>query len=544
MNKRLLKVHGVTLIELLGVLSIAAIVVAGLATMVNSELNDMRGEQAGAYQAQIAEAAERYIKDNYAAVLAGASPTVPTLIDLDALKSTHYLPNGVSATNAYGQAPCVLALQPQPGKVQALVLTRGGDSIPEKQRALVAAQSGKGGGSIGAATPLTAQGAFGSWQMPLAGYSAATCVASPQHLASAIFFDGPSTSAVDFVYRNRVPDHPELNDMNVPLGMQYVAAALQTDTYCGPTVASSIGRIAADSSGNVLSCDGDKWRRQGSAFWKDPVPTAAQLPFSAASVTGDVIMTLDDLMTYKWDGAAWTPLAVDRQGNLSVPNALSADTAQLRKIVLAGDACDSNGLIARDATGSLMSCQTGVWKVQGSMEIESLDRDLTVILPSPAVPYGENTVFYSGPITYLANDDWYQVLRSRTIFLKRDGVVTFNGWAIMNRMLIGATGQKAKVWLHVQIFDNDTGSATAIANSKSMSTTLHDETSVVNTTLAQPLPKNTNGYQLVVDLRWTTLDGSGGVGHGIYNRATWSAADGSVKEETPLLSGWTLDTAY
>jgi hypothetical protein len=305
-----------------------------------------------------------------------------------------------------------------------------------------------------------------------------------------------------------------------------------------------LGRIAVDDSGRVLSCIDGLWQRQGSAFWKDPVANASALPAADVSAMGDVVMTLDDMSTYKWDGAAWTPLAVDRDGNLRVPNTLSTDAMQLRKVAAPGSACEPDGLVARDADGGMLSCQAGVWKVQGGMEIESLENELSMILPSAFVTYPPATPIYNGPINYNPSDDWYQVTRRRTITLKKNTTVTFNGWAIMNRSLVGDPSVQGKVWLHVLIYDNDTGSTTPISNSKSMSTMLHNESTTINATLAQPLPKNKNGYDLVVDLRWSTFNGANGVGKGIYDRANWSNANGSVIEETPLLAGWTLDLVY
>lgn len=48
-------------------------------------------------------------------------------------------------------------------------------------------------------------------------------------------------------------------------------------------------------------------------------------------------------------------------GTTSDPN-FSTGTAQINTVVTEGDACSPNGKVARDATGLLLSCQSGVWK--------------------------------------------------------------------------------------------------------------------------------------------------------------------------------------
>ncbi|MCR4242318.1 shufflon system plasmid conjugative transfer pilus tip adhesin PilV, partial [Escherichia coli] len=39
---------------------------------------------------------------------------------------------------------------------------------------------------------------------------------------------------------------------------------------------------------------------------------------------------------------------------------------QLEKTATAGTSCSPNGLVGRDSTGAILSCQSGVWRTSGS----------------------------------------------------------------------------------------------------------------------------------------------------------------------------------
>src|SRR5947209_2495041 len=95
----------------------------------------------------------KYISANYAALSALATATTPVAIPVNTLKgipagSIPYLSSSFTATNSYGQTPCVLVLQPSAGKLDALVVTEGGSSMGAQSLAYAAANSGQGGGYI------------------------------------------------------------------------------------------------------------------------------------------------------------------------------------------------------------------------------------------------------------------------------------------------------------------------------------------------------------------------------------------------------------
>ncbi|WP_122448013.1 shufflon system plasmid conjugative transfer pilus tip adhesin PilV, partial [Pseudomonas viridiflava] len=77
-------------------------------------------------QQQVADAAARYLKDNFATVYASAGPTTPVTITPQMLRNTNYLPAGFSNTNAFGQTFVVLARRVNVNQLESIVLTTGG----------------------------------------------------------------------------------------------------------------------------------------------------------------------------------------------------------------------------------------------------------------------------------------------------------------------------------------------------------------------------------------------------------------------------------
>jgi prepilin-type N-terminal cleavage/methylation domain-containing protein len=361
--------RGFTLVEMLAALAIGVMLMAGVASLINDSLEDTKGQQAALHQSQVTAAAMKYINAHYNDVLSAASATTPATITVDMLRTTDFLSDNFSTTNAYGQTPCVLVLETTAGRLDALVVTEGGTSIPSKNIAYVAAQAGQGGGYIrsgGALNPPVAQGAFNAWSVPATNFTSTNCsgtAAGADHLASALFFDGPGSSS-DYLYRNSVPGHPELNAMTTPLNMRAVATLDTSDSLCVVGDANTYGRIAADATGAVLSCQSGVWKRQGSGFWKDPVNSfteLAALPLTG-NQRGDVRLTKDFGRAYSWNGSDWIALAVDNNGNLTVPGTVKTNKLQLNEVVTQWSACPTNGELARDSNGVPMLCRSGQWR--------------------------------------------------------------------------------------------------------------------------------------------------------------------------------------
>lgn len=165
------RARGFALIEMLGALAIAALMLAGIAAMMDASLDDVRAQQAAQYQAQVTAAATRALKRDYDAWLQRANTQTPVVMTLADLQAANDLPAALRPANAYGQHTCVLVKRSASGAgLDALVVTTGGETIGDKDLGLVAASSGPGGGSISTRFSTEARGAFDAWRMPLGAY--------------------------------------------------------------------------------------------------------------------------------------------------------------------------------------------------------------------------------------------------------------------------------------------------------------------------------------------------------------------------------------
>ena len=326
--------RGFALIELVGALALGSLMLAGLSVIIDSTLEDAKGQQAAHYQAQIVDAATKYIKANYGTLAVVANTTATATISLTDLINANVLPSGFGPVNAYGQTPCVLIRATSKivdGQtvylVNALIVTEGtaAQAIPDRILHSVAAQSGIGGGALSAQTPSVASGSYGTWKIDgstsptLANFLSARCsgnTAGGGSLASALFYDSPGQLATDFLYRNAVAGRPELNQMNTPLKMS-ASAVVTEDDSCGANAA-----IAVDAARNLMSCDSSGvWKRV--TTWKRPVASYNDLPGVVTAATdqvGDVRITLDTSRAFVYAGGAiWNALGVDQNGHLGVP---------------------------------------------------------------------------------------------------------------------------------------------------------------------------------------------------------------------------------
>ena len=378
--------QGMTVIETMGALAIATMLLVGVSMMIDSSLDDVKEQQTARHQEQVVNAASKYISANYADLVASTAGGTTATITIEQLKAGGFLSNSFSSTNAFNQTPCALVRQPASGKLDTLVATYGGMAIPDRDVPMVAILAGQGGGYISAAVPGTARGA--SWEMTTTSYRNVACGGTTVltgasandggHLVSGLFYDAPDQLSTEFLYRNAVPGRPKLNQMNAPIHMVpgTNAQAIENDAMdprC--TAASGTGKIAVGTFGQVLSCQEGVWKHQGLSFWKDPVAAYADLPITDNNV-GDVRMVTALSRGFSWNGTSWAALAVEQSNNLLMSGMLTANLVKLNQTVVKNTPCSSNGMIAPDATGLILSCQSGSWRNPMEFRLTNLVYDM------------------------------------------------------------------------------------------------------------------------------------------------------------------------
>jgi hypothetical protein len=327
------KQHGIAMIEILGALLIAAMLVAGLSAMIDTGLEDAKAQRSAQYQAAMTAAASTYLADQYGALAQPAKVGQTIVITTAMLRTAGMLPPGMAAANPYGQSACLL-VRPRPKSaaapativLDALVV---GEGAPIPDRVLAFAAASAGAGFISSREPERAQSAAGAWALgpgttpTLASFLSAKCSATAAgggSLVSALFFDGAGQAA-DFLYRNKVPGMPELNQMNAPIGMG-AAAVVAYDEPC------SGAAIAVDAERRLMHCTNEnRWAKVAPvSSWKNPVYNFSELAALVGSNNGDVrlVKSLGLAFSYRKVTDEWRPLAADQNGNLAISGTLTA----------------------------------------------------------------------------------------------------------------------------------------------------------------------------------------------------------------------------
>jgi prepilin-type N-terminal cleavage/methylation domain-containing protein len=162
--------NGFSLIEIMMVMVALVIASVGVAKVVGAYADHVTN-QVTAQQLRIAgRAAEKYLNDNAAGVAAIAGPTTPFIASSATL--ANYMPAGINPVNAFGQNFELRVIEQPAGRLQALVMTIGGEAIPGRQANSIASIAGTAGGRITPENPANMTGGKGMYAVPLAPYGA------------------------------------------------------------------------------------------------------------------------------------------------------------------------------------------------------------------------------------------------------------------------------------------------------------------------------------------------------------------------------------
>lgn len=298
---------------------------------------------AAEHQRTVADAFAKYLKDNYSVVLNNAGPTTPVQVTVDMMQNTKYLPAGFSSTNSFGQTIVGLASRLNANQLEAIVVTTGGQVIPELGIRTIAEHLGGPGGFISSLKPGVIQGVRGGWEVALSNYGINP---GQGHTASALFLmDGDLAN--DYLYRNAVPGHPEYNRMNTAIDMG------GNDINNARTVTATNDITSKDGwfrSQNDTGWANEKWG--GGIYQSD----------------ADWVRVLNDkgLLT----GGKIRGGTLQADGRVTVGEYLNIEST-----VVEGQACPKIGIQSKNNLGGPLtcqcltpSCQSGVWKVPGGWE--------------------------------------------------------------------------------------------------------------------------------------------------------------------------------
>lgn len=329
-------------------------------------------------QKQVTESVASYLRDHRESVKAtlnangSANPNAITLHDLskNGYLPKHLLDNPACNSSASCKMTSPYLQEYKIGtrltgtgpaqRVEAVLYTKPSTDLTLREATAISRRVGAVGGAIdGGGDKIT--GSLGGWEVAATTFGAGGA-ANTYGVASAIFFeDGMEVG--DYIHRNSVPGRPELNEMktNLSLGGNDITAAKNItatdlvsakDVTASETVnakdlvvsdkASVINNITSEAGWLIAKnpnsgIQADRFRSvssvggQGEASWVD---SGGKLVFNVNK-------------------------GVKVNGRLETTEYLS-----LGGTATEGAACEKNGLVAKDSSGALLSCQYGSWKRQ------------------------------------------------------------------------------------------------------------------------------------------------------------------------------------
>ena len=311
-----------------------AIMLPSMVGMQHQAFSDQVAKVAAGQLANITNAALQYEYGYMASLSAPGSTHTVTVAQLIA---DNYLTAGTSAVDPMGNTISVRFTADSSGNVTGYVNDQGAYRYPDVDAGAILLALGDRGGYV-PEVPLPGQtagviyGTAGTWQHP-----------APPGITSGsidVEVEPNATQQADdsrFLWRVPAPI-PADNSMSTPLIM---SAVEPPGGACGNT-----GAIAQDGTGALLTCQAGTWAAVGGGHWRAPVATYAALPGSG-NQNGDVRLTLDTDRAFAWSGVSWQALAVDQNGDLTVPRHLTAEGGQ----VSTSTSCSGQGaLTAGDIT--------------------------------------------------------------------------------------------------------------------------------------------------------------------------------------------------
>ncbi|EEX4764183.1 shufflon system plasmid conjugative transfer pilus tip adhesin PilV [Escherichia coli] len=346
---------GVSLLEVLLVIGIMVMVIPKVYENIKNHLNNVRWQNAAEHANTYNTAVRNYVADNASTLLAGS---LPKTITPATLIQKGYLKSGFSESN-FGQSYITgIAKNSKTSRLEALTCSNGGQSLSEAGMRSVASMIEGLGGYINSSKQ--AIGAGGGWSDTPSNYGL-NCATG--HIAMALV--GADLQESDRLYRYSITNRPDLNRMHTAIDMNSNnlnnvgtlngnAAALSGD------ISARNGTFSGAISGNTATTNGDITSNNG---W---LVTKNSKGWMNSTYGGGWYMSDSSWLRSVNNKGIYTGGQV-KGGTVRADGRLyTGEYLQLEKTATAGASCSPNGLVGRDSTGAILSCQSGVWRTSGS----------------------------------------------------------------------------------------------------------------------------------------------------------------------------------
>ncbi|MCK3247710.1 shufflon system plasmid conjugative transfer pilus tip adhesin PilV, partial [Escherichia coli] len=339
---------GVSLLEVLLVIGIMVMVIPKVYENIENHLNNVRWQNAAEHANTYNTAVRNYVADNASTLLAGS---LPKTITPATLIQKGYLKSGFSESN-FGQSYITgIAKNSKTSRLEALTCSNGGQSLSEAGMRSVASMIEGLGGYINSSKQ--AIGAGGGWSDTTSNYGL-NCATG--HIAMALV--GADLQESDRLYRYSITNRPDLNRMHTAIDMNSNnlnnvgtlngnAAALSGD------ISARNGTFSGAISGNTATTNGDITSNNG---W---LVTKNSKGWMNSTYGGGWYMSDSSWLRSVNNKGIYTGGQV-KGGTVRADGRLyTGEYLQLEKTATAGASCSPNGLVGRDSTGAILSCQSG-----------------------------------------------------------------------------------------------------------------------------------------------------------------------------------------
>ncbi|EGW8937832.1 shufflon system plasmid conjugative transfer pilus tip adhesin PilV [Escherichia coli] len=342
---------GVSLLEVLLVIGIMVMVIPKVYENIENHLNNVRWQNAAEHANTYNTAVRNYVADNASTLLAGS---LPKTITPATLIQKGYLKSGFSESN-FGQSYITgIAKNSKTSRLEALTCSNGGQSLSEAGMRSVASMIEGLGGYINSSKQ--AIGAGGGWSDTPSNYGL-NCATG--HIAMALV--GADLQESDRLYRYSITNRPDLNRMHTAIDMNSNnlnnvgtlngnAAALSGD------ISARNGTFSGAISGNTATTNGDITSNNG---W---LVTNNSKGWMNSTYGGGWYMSDSSWLRSVNNKGIYTGGQV-KGGTVRADGRLyTGEYLQLEGTATAGASCSPDGLVGRDSTGAILSCQSGTWR--------------------------------------------------------------------------------------------------------------------------------------------------------------------------------------
>ncbi|MBE3289174.1 shufflon system plasmid conjugative transfer pilus tip adhesin PilV [Enterobacter cloacae complex sp. P31C] len=393
------KIHrGMVSIEI--AVALVIVMIAGIYGMsrYSQYLTELEWSVEARHMDAVTAAAKSYIRDNRETLQNQVGAGGSVKLTGAQLQQAGYLPQGFTLTNTSAQTfQVAIVRNPTDNtKLVGFVLTQGGQPISYKGLRYIAQSINGAGGYI--QTANQAEGAYGSWKMNLSSYG---LTGESGRLAVWLSSDvlGADDQESDRLYRYALASRPELNRMHTAIDMNnnnlnnVGTVNAKTGTFTENITAKNGGfsqGVTAQTgtfSNNINAQNGtinetlyakngtitetlnakngviSQGLTTGSDIRSNDgwIITQNSKGWMNATHGGGWYMSDDDWMRSLNDKNIYTGGQVRAGTILSNGRLTTNEFLQLSQVATAGTSCSPNGLVGRDVSGGILTCQNGVW---------------------------------------------------------------------------------------------------------------------------------------------------------------------------------------